>query len=637
MDDNQITKSLQADLNFYRVKVQVKQRKDQANILVTRSASNDIDYDVLFDVVRSGLEQFSDLPEDITKFVVYGRVAGSRQPEWQKTGELSRSDLSSMGDLDAAELLLGNVSAPGDRDDRDDDTLGRALQVPPIPPMVTGESTGLDDLAAIAESMVRENTDNMADLDSELDLDQMSDQQDDLDDDDYDDEPATFIPGAMPFDLPTDISDRVKNRNGSDGALEATDLTSEQSGLGDLNDLNDLNAELDLDDVEADFVGLSETLDNGIGSVTEIPDIGDITDSIDAEDLLEPEDATEAVIANPELLDRRRQDRSRRNQNDVADGDFYDDYYMQQQARGNQNPRAAGDPEAVDLFASADPDNSLEIPNYRDRDPEGITIDQPRSSKSGNALYLAIAGIIIVVLAVVGIYDYFKQQERFDVARGISNSLLPVEEIGKLDALQSTNQEINKAVSYLEQIPNRPGYPFRDAQAELTELKTKQLALQQKLTIEETAANQLAEAKKLALEAATLTQNPPHPTEVWQESQTKWQKSIELLQRVPEDTLATAEAKSKLEGYQQNYAVITSQLQKQRAFDLAATYWPDRINANDQAYFRQLKANGTGQPEFISRCAGRVQPGLNAAELQTEGYQVRTFSVYLCQYIWDQV
>jgi hypothetical protein len=659
MDDNQITKSLQADLNFYRVKVQVKQRKDQVNILVTRGASNDIDYEVLYDVVRSGLEQLGDLPEDVSKFVVYGRVAGSRQPEWQKSGEIDRQVLE---DLEAADLLLGN--APSSSPD-DDDTLGQALKVPPIPPTVTGRSSGLEDLAAMVESvkadaleaeqaeqMSAAEMSDLGNLDQTSDADLEYEDTDDADEDDYDDEPATFIPGSMPFDLPTDISDR-HNADNNGTAIESDeselefDVSADRSEpteqeLGNLGGLSDLESigSLDVDDVEADFADLSEALDNGIGNVTEIPDIGDIRDTADLPGTEDLDDITEAVIADEVRRDRNR---SRSKRGNTSGEDFYDDYYMQQQIGGERSPsEVAQDPESVDLFIPEEPENSLEIPNYRDRPPEEITVNQPGRSRGENARGLTVAAVLIALIAVAGaawVIDSSTQERRLTEAKSISDNVLPVEDIGKLDALQQNNQNLNSAIARLEKIPNRPSSStsYREARTELAKLREKQTAFKQKLTIEETAANQLAEAKKLAYEAATMTQNPPHPTEVWEEAQGKWQQAVDLLKKVPDGTLSTDEARSKLEGYEKNYTVVTALAQKQRAFDLAATYWPDRIGADNQSYFRQLKATGTQQPEFVSRCAGSVQPGLSATELQTEGYQVRTFSVYLCQYIWEQI
>jgi hypothetical protein len=642
MDDNQITKSLQADLNFYRVKAQVKQRKDQVNILVTRSVSNDIDYEVLFDVVRSGLEQLSDLPEDIAKFVVYGRVAGSRQPEWQKSGELDRQSLDHLA---AAELLFDDVQSSSHQDD--DDTLGQALKVPPIPPTVTGRSPGLEDLATIADSLTM---DGLPDLDSHMaDLDQADN------DDDYDDEPATFIPGSMPFDLPTDISDRFGSKNNGSSADLGSD-TSDVAELGDRagQELSDLGAGglsdlgsvggLDVEEVEADFADLSEALEyGGIGNITEIPDLGDIIDTTDTSDLPELEDVTEAVTTDRDAVDRRRQKQKDMGANPANAGDFYDHYYMQQQASGEVNrdsgARTDQDPEAVDLFVPNGSGNSLEIPNYHDRDPAELTIEQSGSAnRKSNWGLISLGAIVLVVFG--GLFFFFdkKQQERklFE-ARSITSSLLAPEELGKLQAIQEMEKELSVAIDLLEDIPNRPGSPFLEAQAQLRQLENKQTTLQQKLTIEETATSQLNAAKTLAMEAATLVQNPPHSSEVWQQAQSKWQQSVDLLKKVPEGTLASEEAKSKLVTYEQNYAAITGQLQKQQAFDLAATYWPARINASDQNYLRQLKANGTGQSEFNSRCAGRVQPSLSATELQPQGYQVRTFSIYLCQYIWEQI
>ncbi len=85
MDEAELTQALQADLNFFKVKVQVKHREDQLHILISRSQKNDVDYTVLFDTVQNSLAQKRLSTET---FTVYGRVFGAKQPEWQGNGEL---------------------------------------------------------------------------------------------------------------------------------------------------------------------------------------------------------------------------------------------------------------------------------------------------------------------------------------------------------------------------------------------------------------------------------------------------------------------------------------------------------------------------------------------------------------------
>lgn len=70
----------------------------------------------------------------------------------------------------------------------------------------------------------------------------------------------------------------------------------------------------------------------------------------------------------------------------------------------------------------------------------------------------------------------------------------------------------------------------------------------------------LEAAKEIAMEASILVQNPPHPIEVWQQAQTKWQESIELLQAIPENSLVYDQAQEKLTTYQKHYSAISERI-----------------------------------------------------------------------------
>lgn len=67
-------------------------------------------------------------------------------------------------------------------------------------------------------------------------------------------------------------------------------------------------------------------------------------------------------------------------------------------------------------------------------------------------------------------------------------------------------------------------------------------------------------AQKLAIEAANMVQNAPHPLEVWQQSTVKWQEAVKLLEAIPEDSSISTQAKEKLITYQTNYTTISNRL-----------------------------------------------------------------------------
>lgn len=67
-------------------------------------------------------------------------------------------------------------------------------------------------------------------------------------------------------------------------------------------------------------------------------------------------------------------------------------------------------------------------------------------------------------------------------------------------------------------------------------------------------------AQVLAREAAEMSQNPPHPLSVWREIEGKWQKAVEILASIPEDSPIASQAQEKLNSYQANYSAIANRI-----------------------------------------------------------------------------
>ncbi|ERT03915.1 hypothetical protein M595_6144 [Lyngbya aestuarii BL J] len=73
-------------------------------------------------------------------------------------------------------------------------------------------------------------------------------------------------------------------------------------------------------------------------------------------------------------------------------------------------------------------------------------------------------------------------------------------------------------------------------------------------------------AKILAEEASEMIKNPPHSLTVWQTSQDKWRKSIQLLEAVSDDTANSEEIEKRLEIYRTDYNSVTQKIaQEQKA------------------------------------------------------------------------
>ncbi len=107
MDEASIVSTLQENLQDYKVKVQVRRKESQMHILLTREDGDDLDYALLYDIVKNRIDKLS--IEWASSFIVYGRLSGTKQPEWQREAtikptlpliELDLDDLDELGDLD---------------------------------------------------------------------------------------------------------------------------------------------------------------------------------------------------------------------------------------------------------------------------------------------------------------------------------------------------------------------------------------------------------------------------------------------------------------------------------------------------------------------------------------------------------
>ncbi|MFQ3679135.1 MAG: hypothetical protein SNJ60_01305 [Pseudanabaenaceae cyanobacterium] len=109
MDEAEIAKALQQDLDFHRVKTQVRRRNNQLHILLTRAESSSVNYASLFKIVQECLQNLKVPATD--SFVLYGRISGVKQPEWQRTGKLE-SDGFIMVDLEEAPTVVEETTEP---------------------------------------------------------------------------------------------------------------------------------------------------------------------------------------------------------------------------------------------------------------------------------------------------------------------------------------------------------------------------------------------------------------------------------------------------------------------------------------------------------------------------------------------
>jgi hypothetical protein len=113
MDEASIISALQADLQNYKVKTQIRRKESQLHILLTRADGDDVDYAALYDIVKRRIDK---LPiEGSDSLIVYGRLAGAKHPEWQKSIEIKpplpliELDLEELENLTAIDNI-GHIS-----------------------------------------------------------------------------------------------------------------------------------------------------------------------------------------------------------------------------------------------------------------------------------------------------------------------------------------------------------------------------------------------------------------------------------------------------------------------------------------------------------------------------------------------
>ena len=125
-----------------------------------------------------------------------------------------------------------------------------------------------------------------------------------------------------------------------------------------------------------------------------------------------------------------------------------------------------------------------------------------------------------------------------------------------VNQLKSLQKRLKETIANLEQIPNFPGFGYQQARVDLLQLSHSLVTVEQNLQ----AAESLATAQKLAMEAAVIVQKPPHAVEVWHQSQSKWQQAIALLEAIEPTTPVYSLAQNKLSSYRANQAVINQRV-----------------------------------------------------------------------------
>ncbi|MEE3719153.1 hypothetical protein V2H45_20620 [Tumidithrix elongata RA019] len=316
-----------------------------------------------------------------------------------------------------------------------------------------------------------------------------------------------------------------------------------------------------------------------------------------------------------------------------------------------------------DLDLQNDPDLSVNS-NHSQNNNQNPNLNAKKSSKEESSSqppkkkFSAIPiAILIAILAAGGgwfLWDRSNQEQKLTEAKEITSKIPDPNQLSKKEALNDAKSQLSAAIAKLEEIPERPGSPYEEAQAEIGQIQDKLKAIDKKLasatkptpalgkpkptptpgkatptpTASPTSApvktdTLEADAMKLGHEASVIVQNAPHKSEVWKSAQTKWQEAIALLEKIPKEAPNYAAVEKRIGLYKQNLAQITGQFQKQVKVEGVIS----QISAATQAELKQLKTKGTQKPEFITTCGDRVRPIPNAAEVETA----------ICEYLFKSL
>jgi hypothetical protein len=145
----------------------------------------------------------------------------------------------------------------------------------------------------------------------------------------------------------------------------------------------------------------------------------------------------------------------------------------------------------------------------------------------------------------------------------------------------------------------------------------------------ERSSNLIEAAKAFGMQAAIMSQNPPHPAAKWEQTAQLWEKAMYQLQQVGVDEPTYPEAQQKLAEYQANLAAVKIRIdaEKQsvtamkRAKDLIAQW--QRFNTEDSSYNSQ------------GAMASTLQQIINELESITAGTTVSAEAQELLKYVQE--
>ncbi len=531
MDEASIVSAIQADLQNYKVKTQIRRKESQLHVLISRADGDEIDYASLYNIVKSRVDKLG--IEWASSLVLYGRIAGAKHPEWQRKGDIKPPLPLIELDLDDLEELeglgeLGNLTFPTETSD---------------------------------ETIIQGN-----ELDPDI--------------------PETFE--GFKQSIENDLR-RAALKNGTDTRVSSNgnykNERVEDFSLGDL----------DLEEFK---------LDNLKQNTFELDKLALDPLDTDAFDLKHPSSSHRLPIDKDAWAD--------------------DDLALDQTTMAMPMPLPPPPPLPP----------TRRIPKSVDDNEKQPELEKTAEPKSKSLLVSSV--FVIVAISILGIcgwllWERSTQQKYITNARDLSSQPLNPKTVTKLESLTETRNQLQTAISQLDDIPDRPASLFTDAQAELTTLRPKLEEFDRKINLEQDANKKLESAKNGTIEAAKLVQNPPHKSTVWKSAQDKRQQAIKLLEEIPPDSLLYADAQKALKIYRAELVQISKWVDiQQRAESAVANVNPTIVNQ-----LKQLKSKASEKQKFLPQCKVILQPQISNFDGQRVGLPAVTLTEYLCAYFWS--
>jgi hypothetical protein len=164
-----------------------------------------------------------------------------------------------------------------------------------------------------------------------------------------------------------------------------------------------------------------------------------------------------------------------------------------------------------------------------------------------------------------------------------------------------------------------------------------------KISGEQQAIDRLSRAKDLANQAVRIAQNPPHSTDTWAIAYGKWQEAVELLEKIPANTSATAEAKRLLNEYKKNREIILKEYRKREILETQAKQETEfesffvGLSSDTKDLLRRLKGYGYTRAKFTAMCFQIMTDNTTSADLAERGFELNSYANGICNYVWDRL